>query len=67
MTKTDVEWLLAIDGEYAPYGKMQAFVHGFEAYRRRDSRCPHSQDSVHAQAWDRGMQCARRYEREVRK
>lgn len=49
--------------EYAPYDKMGAFDHGVRDYLAGTLNEPYGQDSVYAQAYDRGaefaMRCAR--------
>jgi hypothetical protein len=48
--------------EYAPYDRLPAFHEGAENYRDKTERkCPHSYDSVEAQAWDRGIGAAMRF------
>jgi hypothetical protein len=52
-----------IVAEYAPYDKQDGFRQGFDAYRVGNYSNPYIADSVSAQAWDRGLECAMRFER----
>jgi hypothetical protein len=54
--------------EYAPYNTLAAFEAGFEAYARGDYRNPFDgqpHQGAHAQAWERGIECAARWDRIV--
>jgi hypothetical protein len=51
-----------ISAEYAPYDKLPAFESGFNAYGF-SVNCPYPPDSVDAQAWDRGLEAAMRWQR----
>jgi hypothetical protein len=48
--------------EYRPYNDMPEFSDGTMAYLAGNRRNPYPQNSVQAQAWDRGRECCRRYE-----
>lgn len=54
---------LIIAREYAPYNLYAAFEQGFNAYNADRNVNPYRQDSVDAQAWDRGAECASRVAR----
>lgn len=52
--------------EYRPYHTMPAFAKGAENYMDRNYECPYSEphQGLHAQAWDRGAECAMRFTRQ---
>jgi hypothetical protein len=43
---------------YAPYHEWPEFRQGYSDYESSFLSCPYSADSVQAQAWDRGHECA---------
>ena len=57
--------LPALRHEYQPYDRLPAFDHGFAAYTLGfgNSKNPYDDDSVDAQAWDRGLECGSRWTR----
>jgi hypothetical protein len=60
--------LTKIAKEYAPYDTHEAFGEGFVAYQWENYRNPYGgrkdgRGAVAAQAWDRGLEAAMRYQR----
>jgi hypothetical protein len=51
LTLEDVE-------RYAPYHEWPEFRQGYSDYESSFLSCPYSADSVQAQAWDQGHECA---------
>jgi hypothetical protein len=48
--------------EYLPYNAMPEFSEGTMAYLAGNNRNPYPENSVQAQAWNRGRECCGRYE-----
>jgi len=49
--------------EYAPYHKLPAFKEGVKAYKSGNYKNPHGGNSIHGQAWDRGLEYGMRASR----
>jgi hypothetical protein len=63
----DVMISCAIIRQYEPYSKLDAFWHGYQDYvAGRLGQEPYPADSVEGQAYDRGLEAAKRTERKVR-
>lgn len=66
IANTDAEHveLLRLAAEYAPYHKFPLFWEGVEDYGTTWDR---GYQNFEAQCWDRGLECASRFERNRRK
>jgi hypothetical protein len=49
--------------EYAPYHTLAEFEAGFQAYAKGSYDCPKYDKDYKGQAWDRGLECASRWNR----
>jgi hypothetical protein len=49
--------------EYAPYHTVPEFEAGFAAYATGSYDCPKYDKGYKEQAWDRGLECAMRWNR----
>ena len=55
--------LAAIVKSYEPFDGMPEFEDGFVAYQHGNYQNPYHDDSMRAQAWDRGLEAGSRYAR----